>query len=83
MMVSLGVKDDAYISIPRRQLKNIKKDIVIDSNLTAPINNGQAVGYVSIKLDGKPVTTIKLHAMNDVEEGSLYRRTIDSILKNF
>jgi len=38
---------------------------------------------VAIKLNNEVVTKINLYALEDIELGSLYRRTLDSILKNF
>ena len=64
-------------------MKKIKKTYIIDKNLTAPVSKGENVGYVAIKLNDKVVTTINLYAMEDIQLGSLYRRTLDSILKNF
>jgi|TARA_B110000858_G_scaffold149464_1_gene169991 D-alanyl-D-alanine carboxypeptidase (penicillin-binding protein 5/6) len=81
--ISLGVIDDTYISVPRRQIKNIKKKFVIDRNLSAPVNQNEAVGYVVIELEGKIVTTYKLFAMESIKEGSFYRKTLDSIYRYF
>ena len=81
--ISLGVIDDTYISVPRRQIKNIKKKFVIDQNLSAPVNQNEAVGYMIIELEGKVVTTYKLFAMESIKEGSLYRQTLDSIYRYF
>ena len=72
-IISLGVIDDTYISIPRRQIKKIKKKFIIDQNLSAPVNKDEAVGYVVIELEGKPITTFKLFAMETIAEGSFYR----------
>jgi len=81
--ISLGVIDDTYISVPRRQIKNIKKKFVIDRNLSAPVNQNEAVGYMSIELEGKIITTYKLFAMESIKEGSFYRKTLDSIYRYF
>ena len=81
--ISLGVIEDTYISVPRRQIKNIKKKFVIDQNLSAPVNQNEAVGYMSIELEGKVITTYKLFAMESIKEGSLYRQTLDSIYRYF
>ena len=81
--IKLGVLEKQYISVPRRSMKKIKKTYIIDKNLTAPVSKGENVGYVAIKLNDKVVTTINLYAMEDIQLGSLYRRTLDSILKNF
>ena len=81
--ISLGVVDDRYISVPRRQIKNIKKKFVIDRNLSAPVNQNEAVGYMIIELEGKVITTYKLFAMESIKEGNLYRQTLDSISRYF
>ena len=81
--ISLGVIEDTYISVPRRQIKNIKKKFIIDQNLSAPVNQNEAVGYMSIELEGKVITTYKLFAMESIKEGSLYRQTLDSIYRYF
>ena len=83
LSVKLTVLEDAYISIPRRQIKNIKHKYVIDKNLTAPIVKGEVIGYAVIQLEGESLTTIKLHSMEDISEGSFYRKTLDSILRSF
>jgi len=81
--ISLGVIDDTYISVPRRQIKNIKKKFVIDRNLSAPVNQNEAVGYMIVELEGKIITTYKLFAMESIKEGSFYRQTLDSIYRYF
>ncbi len=81
--ISLGVIDDTYISVPRRQIKNIKKKFVIDRNLSAPVNENEAVGYMVIELEGKRINTYKLFAMESIKEGSFYRKTLDSIYRYF
>ena len=80
--ISLGVKEDAYVSIPRRSIKKIKKKYIVDKNLTAPVEIGEKVGFVAIQLNNKTVTRIELFAMEAIGPGSIYQRTLDSILKN-
>ena len=81
--LSLVVKETEFISIPRRSLKRIKKNFVIDKGLTAPVKAGENVGFVAIKLDDKVVTRINLYASESIEIGNVYRRSVDSVLKNF
>ena len=81
--IELGVSESAYISIPRRSIKKIKSRFVVDENLTAPIQKGENVGYISVELADKVITKINLYTREDVKLGSAYRRTLDSILKNF
>ena len=79
----MGVEEDFFISIPRRQIKNIKKEFVIDRNINAPISKNTALGFVAIKFEGKVISRAKLIALEDMQEGNFYRRTIDSIQQIF
>ena len=81
--LSLIVKETEFISIPRRSLERIKKNFVIDKGLTAPVKAGENVGFVAIKLDDEVVTRINLYASESIEIGNVYRRSVDSVLKNF
>ncbi len=81
--LSLVVKENEFISIPRRSLDRIEKKYVIDKGLTAPVKAGENVGFVAIKLDDKVITRIDLYASESIEVGNVYRRSVDSVLKNF
>ena len=78
--LEFGVVEDATVTIPRRQKKNLKYDYIIDRQLTAPIKKNQTIGFMHIKLKDKIIHTVKLTALKDVNQGSLYRRTLDSLL---
>jgi D-alanyl-D-alanine carboxypeptidase (penicillin-binding protein 5/6) len=78
--VKFGVNRDSSVTIPRRQKKNLKYQYVIDKQLTAPINQNETIGFMHVKLNDEIVQTYKLTALESVNEGSLYRRTVDSLL---
>ncbi|MDC0415371.1 D-alanyl-D-alanine carboxypeptidase [Gammaproteobacteria bacterium] len=78
--VKFGVNIDSSVTIPRRQKKNLKYQYVIDKKLTAPINQNETIGFMHVKLNDEIVQTYKLTALERVNEGSLYRRTVDSLL---
>ena len=78
--VKFGVNQDSSVTIPRRQKKNLKYQYVIDKQLTAPINQNETIGFMHIKLNGEIIQTYKLTALESVKQGSLYRRTVDSLL---
>ena len=78
--VKFGVNQDSSVTIPRRQKKNMKYQYVIDKQLTAPINQNETIGFMHIKLNGEIIQTYKLTALESVKQGSLYRRTVDSLL---
>ena len=78
--VKFGVNQDRSVTIPRRQKKNLKYQYVIDKQLTAPINQNETIGFMHVKLNEEIIQTYKLTALESVNQGSLYRRTVDSFL---
>tara|TARA_Y100001960_G_C14762009_1_gene874628 strand:+ start:1 stop:1014 length:1014 start_codon:yes stop_codon:yes gene_type:complete len=80
-MLPVGFTEDYFISIPRRQYKNITKEFIIDKNLTAPVAKNDVVGFIAIKLKNKTLSTAKLVALQDIKTGNMLRRTIDSFIK--
>ncbi len=78
--IKFGVTEDATIAIPRRQKKNLKFEYIIDRQLTAPVKQNQTIGFMHIKLNDQIIQTYKLSALESVNQGSLYRRTLDSLL---
>lgn len=78
--VKFGVNQDSSVTIPRRQKKNLKYQYVIDKQLTAPINQNEIIGFMHVKLNDEIIQTYKLTALESVNQGSLYRRTLDSLL---
>ena len=78
--LKFGASSKAVITIPRRQKKNLKYEYIIDQKLTAPIAQNETIGFMNIKLKGEIIKTYKLIALEDINQGSLYRRTLDSFL---
>ena len=78
--VKFSVNQDSSVTIPRRQKKNLKYQYVIDKQLTAPINQNETIGFMHVKLNDEIIQTYKLIALESVNQGSLYRRTVDSLL---
>jgi D-alanyl-D-alanine carboxypeptidase (penicillin-binding protein 5/6) len=77
--IRLGVAADTTITLPRNQSQNLKADIVINSELRAPILEGEVVGKINYKLDDSEVATYDLIALETVEEGGIFSRIIDYI----
>jgi serine-type D-Ala-D-Ala carboxypeptidase (penicillin-binding protein 5/6) len=77
--ISLGVGRDIYITIPRGRYRDLDASMEIDREISAPIDLGQALGQVSIKLDGEEILSEPIVSMQAVNEGSLIDRALDSI----
>ena len=75
----LGIGEDVYVTIPRRDYDNLKPTLEVKAKLEAPINKGDSLGTVTVMLDNDVVTTRPLVALEQVEKGSLWRRFLDFI----
>lgn len=76
----VGVAKDIAVTIPRGQYKNLKPTININTPLEAPVNKGQQLGKVEIKLNGKLLTSSPLIALNTIPVGSLWQQAKDHAL---
>jgi D-alanyl-D-alanine carboxypeptidase (penicillin-binding protein 5/6) len=52
----------------------------IPATLIAPFTKGQKIGSLRITLDGKPVQSVPLIALQDAPQGGFFSRLWDSIL---
>ena len=77
--LALGVSEDVYVTIPRRDYDNLKPTLEVKAKLEAPINKGDSLGNVTVMLGNDVVTTRPLVALAQVEKGSLWRRFLDFI----
>jgi len=78
--LQLGLTEDLYVTIPRRQYNDLKAVITIDKKITAPIKEGQKLGSVKVSLKNDLVIDKDLVALQSVEQGNIFRRLYDSAL---
>jgi D-alanyl-D-alanine carboxypeptidase (penicillin-binding protein 5/6) len=78
--LQVGVSDELFVTIPRRQYENLKAEMTVNSKINAPVKKGQRLGLVRVSLEGEPVLEVPLVALQDVAEGSFWQRTADSVL---
>jgi D-alanyl-D-alanine carboxypeptidase (penicillin-binding protein 5/6) len=78
--VPLGLAEDLFVTIPRRQYDRLAARTEIDPQIQAPVAKGQKVGDVIVELDGELVVRRPLVALDDVPEGGLWRRAVDTVL---
>ncbi len=79
----LGLTEDLYVTIPRRQYDRLETAMDIAPRISAPASRGQAYGTLEIRLDGELVASRPLVALRSVAEGSLVQRLSDEFLLLF
>lgn len=75
--VDLGVTEDVFVTIPRGQGENLSAAIDVDEAVTAPLAGGQIMGVVNVTLDSDLIYRGDVVAMQEIEQGSLFKRFID------
>jgi len=78
--LTLGLENDLFVTIPRRQYKKLEAKMDIKTQITAPVEKGQAVGNLSINLHDKLMAKVPLISLEQVNSGSLWQNAKDSAL---
>lgn len=82
-IVGLGLTEDLYVTIPRGQYKKLNIETSIKSGITAKITKGQTLGKLHISLNGNTIVERPLTALDDIEEGSFFKKIMDQIKQLF
>ncbi|EWC39853.1 D-alanyl-D-alanine carboxypeptidase [Stutzerimonas stutzeri KOS6] len=77
--IKAGLAEDLTMTLPRGQAEKLQAVMSFTGTLTAPVQQGDVIGKVEVKLDDKVVRSTDLIALETVEEGGLFRRFWDSI----
>ena len=78
-LISLGLKEDLHVTVPRGQYKNLDASMKITSKIIAPTTKGQELGVLSVKLGDLDFTERKLVALESIESGSLWNNLLDEV----
>ena len=78
--LSLGLAEDLYVTIPRREYKNLKAEMELQPQITAPVSKGSVLGQVTVRLGDQDIARVPLTALETVAEGGLMQVAKDHIL---
>ena len=77
--LKLGLAENLHVVFPRGAYKQLAATIDIQPEIIAPANKGQKLGTLNISLDKKIITEVPLIALEQVDEGGIWGRGVDSI----
>jgi D-alanyl-D-alanine carboxypeptidase (penicillin-binding protein 5/6) len=78
--IPLGLAEDLYATIPRRQYKDLKAVITVDKKITAPVKEGAKHGSVKVNLKDEVIADKDLIALKAVDQGNIIQRLADSVM---
>lgn len=76
----VGLKEDLYVTIPRRHYNDLKATIKVDKKITAPVQKGAVFGSVNVALAGDVVANMPLIALKTVNQGGIIDQLYDEAL---
>lgn len=77
--VKVGLAEDLTVTLPRGQVQKLAATIILDKSVIAPVAKGDRLGVVEVRAGEEVVHTADLVALQDVEEGSFFRRIFDNV----
>ena len=78
-ILSLGIKEDLYVTIPRKTYKHLTASATLPATIIAPVEDKHTMGEVNIKLKEDVIASIPLITLTAAPEGSFWSTTVDSI----
>jgi len=77
--VKAGFASDLSIAVPKGYADKVKADFVAEPRLIAPIEAGQKLGVLKVTIDGKVYGEYPVSALENVPQGNIFVRIIDTI----
>jgi len=81
--IQIGLDKDLYVTIPRGKYEDLKADMQIDTDIVAPVDQGDQVGVVKVTLKGEDYLEQSLVALQSNPQGGLWRRIVDFFMQLF
>lgn len=76
----LGLKDEIWVTVPRGSLPQIQAAVQAPRDIVAPVDAAAEIGRLQLTLGGEKLADAPLVALTPVEEGSLWRQAVDTVL---
>ncbi len=78
--LQLGLAEDLNVTIPRGQYETLSAKMELDPRIIAPVRKGKTCGHVKVSMGDEEIARVPLIALEDVPEGGLWRRLVDSAM---
>ncbi|MBP5980233.1 MAG: D-alanyl-D-alanine carboxypeptidase [Halomonas sp.] len=79
----VGVNEEVYMTLPRNRSEELRARLNLNADLQAPIAVGDDVGTLEVYLGEEMVGERPLVALENVEEGGLFKRLFDQVQRFF
>ena len=76
--VSTG--EEIIITVPKSKRDGLTTNIVVDDNISAPLNAGDKVGYLEISVPGEENQSFELYATNEIDRSNIFVRFFNYLI---
>ena len=77
--VNAVVKEDVYLTVPKRKKKIIKAIVEYQGPIQAPIFNGDKLGLLKIYIEGKLKKQLDIYSNEDIKRSNIFSRLLKSL----
>lgn len=79
----VGVDGEVFMTLPRNRNEELRARLNLDADLQAPVAVGDNVGTLEVYLGEEMVGERQLVALENIEEGGLFKRLFDQVQRFF
>ena len=76
----VSTAEEIIITVPKSKRDGLTTNIVVDDNISAPLNAGDKVGYLEISVPGEENQTYELYATNEIDRSNIFVRFFNYII---
>ena len=76
----VSTSEEIIITIPKSKRDELTTSIVVDDNISAPLNAGDKVGYLEISVPGEESQTYELYATNEIDRSNIFVRFFNYLI---
>ena len=70
----VSTSEEIIITVPKSKRDELITNIVVDENISAPLNAGDKVGYLEINVPGEENQSYELYATNAIDRSNIFVR---------
>ncbi|AMD00329.1 D-alanyl-D-alanine carboxypeptidase DacC precursor [Halomonas chromatireducens] len=79
----VGVDENVFMTVPRARNQELGARLDINQDISAPVNQGDRVGTLEVRLGDDIVGEQALVALESIEEGNIFKQLFDQVRRFF
>ncbi len=76
----VSTSEEIIITIPKSKRDELITNIIVDNNISAPLNAGAKVGYLEISVPGEENQSYELYATNEIDRSNIFFRFLNYLI---